>query len=579
MADQQSFRKEYTKNMSKKENNFCFLIFAPLLPFFLTISTVLIKANIKKRSVAQGESLRSSQTGGQKENERTKNLTEASEVQSESQEDSSDEVKVDEQSTASREDVKTIPRLMSRCKITFWKAGARRAKEWRQNQFIKSATKRQRDTPGYPLRKRHLKTSRYIDSIARSQKGEECLFTPAPFAIAQIFRSSNTPKIPRRKLFVTTSNSPIHRSHNLKQRPKYDLLTDISVIEAIQPHRKTFSTLPLAEFEASYRGIQLQIFQDNPTNCNSFDDETSPITMYYPGEVLLCPCRLLSHLRSEPHHEVYAVASLTTNFLFEAKVYTLRGIHPNQRKRHINNLKSMAGSKPFLTSFDWNGKKYCLFKPGGERSPGVEANAKLCAIGRRNTKTYNDAFLHFQMNNYCVFELGGEERLGLEGNTKLGTVGTRDMKEYRDVLLPLNAPRPLKNVDRNSKRDNTLKWVEKESGVVLPEDSKSPLSQVAPSTSSKQPITHIYILLVAPRPEAREMKCNLPSLNFFEFGWWPVQRDIKHIFLVFAQKPIGGPHKKISALLAALGQIAVTVWQERENHRKYMNEQQTVISR
>lgn len=80
--------------------------------------------------------------------------------------------------------------------------------------------------------------------------------------------------------------------------------------------------------------------------------------------------------------------------------------------------------------------------------------------------------------NYCVFELGGEERLGLEGNTKLGTVGTRDMKEYRDVLpVPLNAPRPLKNVDRNSKRDNTLKWVEKESGVVLPEDSKSPLSR------------------------------------------------------------------------------------------------------
>jgi hypothetical protein len=156
--------------------------------------------------------------------------------------------------------------------------------------------------------------------------------------------------------------------------------------------------------------------------------------MYYPGEILLYPYRLLSHLRTETFHEVYAVQSLTTNLLYEAKVYTLRVIHPNQRKRRVENLKRMTVLPSFITSFDWNGKKYCIFEPEIERRLGVERNAKLGAIGRRNSKEYADAFPALPK----VHQLPECADNGL----KMGGILRRDTKEY-EMLVPELPKSPL----------------------------------------------------------------------------------------------------------------------------------------
>ena len=143
-----------------------------------------------------------------------------------------------------------------------------------------------------------------------------------------------------------------------------------------------------------FQAYDLQSQTHRPENQNTDSEDTNlPCKFHYTGEIINCPdglLRLTKHMRSEPHCEVYAMEDLNLGLKYEVKVYILRGIHPNQRKRRVGNLKKVSASLPFLYSFNYNEKKYCVFLPSepAESMPML----KLGAIGRRNTREYNAAF-------------------------------------------------------------------------------------------------------------------------------------------------------------------------------------------
>jgi hypothetical protein len=66
----------------------------------------------------------------------------------------------------------------------------------------------------------------------------------------------------------------------------------------------------------------------------------------------------LEHIESSAHAEVYKICDLYTGNEGFARIYTLRGIHPNQRKRRVENLKKVSRLNKWLTAFDWRERKY-----------------------------------------------------------------------------------------------------------------------------------------------------------------------------------------------------------------------------
>jgi hypothetical protein len=119
----------------------------------------------------------------------------------------------------------------------------------------------------------------------------------------------------------------------------------------------------------------------------------------------------MKHLRTEPHGEVYVLEDVDSGISYEAKVFILRGIHPSQRKRRVDNLKRMTALPSFILSFDYGGKKYCLFEP---TEPEVTTPpAKLGAIGRRNTSEYRTAFPELLMPEAVRLERQAALRLKL----------------------------------------------------------------------------------------------------------------------------------------------------------------------
>jgi hypothetical protein len=63
------------------------------------------------------------------------------------------------------------------------------------------------------------------------------------------------------------------------------------------------------------------------------------LACHFVGEVLGRSFRLMAHIRSEPHGEVYTTEDLSGVKIYEAKAYILRGIHPSQGKHPVENLK------------------------------------------------------------------------------------------------------------------------------------------------------------------------------------------------------------------------------------------------
>jgi hypothetical protein len=156
-----------------------------------------------------------------------------------------------------------------------------------------------------------------------------------------------------------------------------------------------------AYFSESNR--QLQFLQE----CQSAkicQDANPPhyLQIQYIGRVIPSPYgsfQLSEHIESFAHAEVYKICSLYTGHESFARIYTLRGIHPNQRKRRVENLKKFSQLNKLLTAFDWEGKKVCVFSYwyktkymslfGEDSTPKA---AGIGAIGRRNTKEYDAAF-------------------------------------------------------------------------------------------------------------------------------------------------------------------------------------------
>jgi hypothetical protein len=130
------------------------------------------------------------------------------------------------------------------------------------------------------------------------------------------------------------------------------------------------------------------------------------VEFHYVGEILKYECkyyRVLQHLRTETHGEVYSLEELDSGLKYEVKVYVLRGTPPNKRNRKVKDLKSATMSPLFMFSFDANAKKYCVFLPtenSGESPDGsLGSSAKvgrkkpqISTINRRNTPQYDTAF-------------------------------------------------------------------------------------------------------------------------------------------------------------------------------------------
>ncbi|KAE8444112.1 hypothetical protein EG329_000894 [Mollisiaceae sp. DMI_Dod_QoI] len=115
-----------------------------------------------------------------------------------------------------------------------------------------------------------------------------------------------------------------------------------------------------------------------------------PFILHRSGEILIYPYRLTKHIRTEHHGEVYDLEDLDSGIIYEAKVYTLRGIHPSQRKRRVDNLKRVTALPSFVHSFDYGGQKYCLFRHYDPETTCL--SPRLGAIGRLNTPEYKAAF-------------------------------------------------------------------------------------------------------------------------------------------------------------------------------------------
>jgi hypothetical protein len=183
----------------------------------------------------------------------------------------------------------------------------------------------------------------------------------------------------------------------LEKRPKYGTkiprmipLEDTPVINTSKSRQRKSLELPSPSLEDDTQSIQQQTSLNMPTQPS--DDTSQTLNLHYQGHILLYPYRLLKHLRSETHHEVYTADSLSTGCKFEVKVYTLRGIHPNQRRRRVENLKKTTALPSFVTSFDCKRKKYAVFLAEHDCKGTETRKLKLGAIGRRNTKEYEEAF-------------------------------------------------------------------------------------------------------------------------------------------------------------------------------------------
>ena len=87
-----------------------------------------------------------------------------------------------------------------------------------------------------------------------------------------------------------------------------------------------------------------------------------PLTLHRPGELLCFPYRLMEHIRTEHHGEVYNLEDMDSGMTYEVKIYTLRGVDPRQRKNRVNNLKISTAQSSFVRSFDYGAQKYCLFQ-------------------------------------------------------------------------------------------------------------------------------------------------------------------------------------------------------------------------
>lgn len=130
------------------------------------------------------------------------------------------------------------------------------------------------------------------------------------------------------------------------------------------------------------------------------------VKFHYVGEILKYECqyyRILQHLSTETHGEVYSLEDLDSGLKYETKVYVLRGIPPNERSRKVKDLKSITMSPLFMFSFDANAKKYCVFLPKENSRESLNGSLKylvkvgrkghkISTINRRNTLQYDTAF-------------------------------------------------------------------------------------------------------------------------------------------------------------------------------------------
>jgi hypothetical protein len=275
--------------------------------------------------------------------------------------------------------------LMGEEKIAAWKIGPGRSKDWRSSVYTKATTKRQLIA--------QISCSRRIEMEVRFLKVPE---TPIPdvfnpfvpavtFKTHQPSRSKNSTTV----VFLDRLGLPEKRSKGTRTPFQTPLPGSLGPdFENIHEQRKDITVLNSLEVYR-YQAETRQTYLSTTSSAHT----APPITLHHLGSILVSPYGLLqlqSHIHTSPHFSAYILRDLNTSLQYETKIYTLRGLHPKQRKRRVENLKIATDAPSFLYSFDFDGKKYCVFVPS---EPETESGiTKLGIVGRRNVLKFNAMF-------------------------------------------------------------------------------------------------------------------------------------------------------------------------------------------
>lgn len=305
----------------------------------------------------------------------------------ETREDSSIEIASDDKSICDEEATKVHEQTWGRQRIDEWKANAGKAKDWRTYSVLKISTKR----------KEQSRTRRKLDI----RKNSLALFPCSPnFDMPATalkshnagLRNSLKPENSSRECFQLHTKRMQHEKTNSSivltgdgTGDSYN--DDRDDVERVR--QKKHLTSPSWLEEANNIRSQWHTTRSLRKTAG-LEQSDWPLILHRSGEMIRYPYRLIKHLRTEPHGEVYVLEDLDSGKSYEAKVYTLRGIHLSQRKRRVDNLKRMTALPSFVLSFEYGGRKYCLFEPMEEEM--ATPPAKLGAFGRRNTPEYRKAF-------------------------------------------------------------------------------------------------------------------------------------------------------------------------------------------
>lgn len=300
--------------------------------------------------------------------------------------------------------ISTELQLMGRQSIARWKTRGGRSKDWRRCYCTKRDTKRQESGLERSVnvqRTRMFKTHHIMNDIHTTGR---VINTALPANALKCWMKGNSNNWGKTTRNVDAPYLCRKKSQNVKRdleklRHRYFREVTPPINESNEQQQDDL-VVSNKDFELFHQRLQnelAQISQTAQTQSDPSSKDGSPLlNIHHPGQVLLYPWRLSSHLRCETHYEVYALESLSDDTRYEVKVFDLRGLHKNARKRRVDDLKRTTASPLFIKekSFNWpteNGRKYCVFECEGmgDRLGSVET---LGAIGRNNTKEYREVF-------------------------------------------------------------------------------------------------------------------------------------------------------------------------------------------
>ena len=260
--------------------------------------------------------------------------------------------------------------------IKFWKNGPGKSKEWRLCRYISSTPK---------SRRARLASSRmcsaHYESLTRDSRSLNLATKPALLGF-QPRLPMNAQRHDRLSFWrvlqhsLRTVDEPMVRSRRFLEEAlctetqfgKDEEFRSEENDETNDEYQFAYQKTMSASDPGDGRQDRAIIYPalKSPTSYEWVLDDLGPqsfgLDFCYVDSVLGRSFRILRHLRTETHGEVYAIESLS-GARYQAKAYTLRGVSLSQRRRRTDNLKKLTESAGFVLSLKQNGKKYCIYQP------------------------------------------------------------------------------------------------------------------------------------------------------------------------------------------------------------------------